>query len=113
MEKHVYISIPMTGREDTIWSRLLKAQQNIIKLKGYEKSHFILPIGINEYNPDVTEHAITSEDHTWGWYVGQNMVHLIDDGCTDIYMCDGWEQSKGCTIEHAVAKILNINIIYA
>ena len=32
--------------------------------------------------------------------------------CTHIYMLRGWEQSKGATAEHAVAKWIGLEIIY-
>lgn len=32
--------------------------------------------------------------------------------CTHIYMLRGWENSKGATAEHAVAKWIGLEIIY-
>ena len=32
--------------------------------------------------------------------------------CTSIYFCKGWENANGCKIEHEVAKLYRLNIMY-
>lgn len=32
--------------------------------------------------------------------------------CEVVYFCPGWENARGCRIEHEVAKAYDLNIIY-
>jgi hypothetical protein len=32
--------------------------------------------------------------------------------CDVVYFCKGWEQTRGCKIEHEVAKVYGMKIIY-
>ena len=33
--------------------------------------------------------------------------------CHAVYFCEGWENARGCRIEHEVAKVYGVDIIYA
>lgn len=45
------------------------------------------------------------------WYLGESIKLL---GTADIaYFCEGWEQYRGCTIEHECAVRYGIKCIYA
>lgn len=33
--------------------------------------------------------------------------------CEAVYFCDGWEDTRGCRIEHEVAEAYGLDIIYA
>lgn len=33
--------------------------------------------------------------------------------CSVVYFCDGWEEARGCRIEHDVAEAYGLDIIYA
>lgn len=75
---------------------------------GFEDATIISPINISNFAPG---HAISCErTHSYGWYIGRDVERLCD--CTDIFMCDGWENSRGCRIEHETAKIMEINRHY-
>ena len=107
----VYLSIPMTGREDTIYQRCQEAKKQVQRIEGYEDSIFVEPIGIEMYKDGANLQYASSK--TWGQSMADNLVHLVDDGCTDIYMSQYWEDSKGCRVEEAISKILGINILYS
>lgn len=109
MEKIVYISLPMTGKEDTIWERYNDNLKYLHSLPGYENCKIISPYSIDDFNP---ENDKISENKSWGFYMGKNIQNLADRGCTDILMGEGWNQSKGCRVEHETAKILGINRLY-
>ena len=32
--------------------------------------------------------------------------------CDAVYFCKGWEQARGCRIEHEVAVAYGLNVIY-
>lgn len=33
--------------------------------------------------------------------------------CDVVYFCEGWEQARGCQIEHAVAKAYGVTCLYS
>ena len=98
----------MAGVEDTIWERYEYAKKYIKETPEFEDATIISPINISDFAPG---HAISCErTHSYGWYIGRDVERLCD--CTDIFMCEGWEKSRGCRIEHETAKIMEINIHY-
>ena len=108
MKKIVYISLPMAGVEDTIWERYEYAKKYIKETPEFEDATIISPINISNFAPG---HAISCErTHSYGWYIGRDVERLCD--CTDIFMCDVGENSRGCRIEHETAKIMEINRHY-
>lgn len=52
------------------------------------------------------------------WFVKSNALYclgqsLMDMACCDVvYFCSGWEDARGCRIEHEAAKDYGIDIIY-
>lgn len=36
----------------------------------------------------------------------------VMSGCDAVYFCKGWEEARGCRIEHEVAKAYGLEIIY-
>ena len=47
---------------------------------------------------------------TWGDYMRLGLKSLLC--CSTIYMLEGWEKSKGASLEHDVAKGLGMRIMY-
>lgn len=87
----IYISIPITGRDDK------KQREKADRIK-----HFLSRKGWNAINPfDI----YVGPDATYGDYLGSD-VRLIIDHCQAIFMCDGWQESKGCRIERFVAETM-------
>lgn len=43
-------------------------------------------------------------------YLGKSLMYLAK--CEIAYFCKGWEDARGCKIEHEVAKEYDIEIIY-
>lgn len=85
----VYISIPITGREQKAREKadLIKAS---LSRQGYEA---VTPFEVYAgRNPTYTD------------YIGQDLIAMM--ACDAVYFCEGWEQSCGCNIEHDVAMRL-------
>mgnify|MGYP000888072394 FL=1 len=51
-----------------------------------------------------------SEATTWEEHIAKDIINLID--CEGIYMLQGWEDSQGARIEHAIAKEIGLKVIY-
>ena len=108
MAQKVYISLPMKGVEDTIWSRYQSAVAYVKQLPGYELCDIIPPVDITDFIPNNKNKS--TNNFSYGYYLGKDIELLCD--CTDILMTENWEMSKGCKIEKYIAETLNINIIY-
>lgn len=51
-----------------------------------------------------------SEAAPWEEHIAKDIINLID--CEGIYMLQGWEDSQGARIEHAVAKEIGLKVMY-
>lgn len=51
-----------------------------------------------------------SETDPWEDHIAKDIINLI--GCEGIYMLQGWEDSQGARIEHAVAKEIGLKVMY-
>lgn len=95
MKKKVYVSIPITGKE-------YKEQYNhafnvkvLLEMKNMEP---------------VSPFDLVKDPHTpYSECMGHCIQALLD--CDTIYMCKGWNQSKGCMAELQIALIYNKEII--
>lgn len=99
----VYISLPMTGYEDTVKERYEKACNHLKSIydKYYPgvKLEIVAPGNIDDF----TEEGYIGENrNNWEWFIGEDVKVLLS--CNAIYMTDGWKKSKGCRIELAVAS---------
>ena len=108
-KKKVYISLPMSGVESSVWRRYQDAVDYVKHLKGYELCEIIPPLDITDYMPH-KKLKINTGKFTWGYYIGKD-IELLSE-CTDIFLSHNWEKSKGCRIEKYVAEELNLNILY-
>jgi hypothetical protein len=52
--------------------------------------------------------ASADERILWLHFMKDDIRHIFD--CTDIFMCNGWQQSEGCQIEHKLALGLKLRI---
>lgn len=100
--KRIYIAGPMTGKEDMNRVGFRKAVDSIWETsKG-------TAIGFNPHQ--VGDMLGWTEKTPLSEIASVLLVDLCD--CDAIYMLRGWEQSKGATAEHAVAKWIGLEIIY-
>lgn len=44
------------------------------------------------------------------YYLSQSLLRM--SACDVVYFCKGWENARGCKIEHEVAKAYGLEIIY-
>ena len=102
--KRIYISIPISGHD-----------LEEVKAKARDIREWVLwdEFGLEKglHRPDViTPFDVCSEpDKPYSYYMGKDIEALLE--CDTIYLCKGWQDSRGCMAEFAVAKIYNKKII--
>lgn len=104
--KKIYISLPMSGQEDTILERYTKAEFELknkfgddIEIKG--------PYNVIDFKePDKFEY-----DRDWCYYMAKDVEDLLRSDA--IYLTKGWSKSKGCRVEKAISAEMEKEIIYA
>ena len=94
----LYISIPITGRP----LHQAKAQAEEIKAKLTPHGHeCITPFDI-----------CPEPERPYAYYMGRDIEALLTDDIDGAVFGIGFEDSKGCRLEHAAAKIYDKRIIY-
>lgn len=95
----VMISMPMKGLStEEISTKWDIAQYHLIG-NGYEAINSV----VNEDIPAGTK-------QTSVWYLSKSIE--IMSTVDAVYFCKGWENARGCKIEHEVAKNYGLEIIY-
>lgn len=92
----IYISGKITGTDDYI-VRFKEAELEL-KRRGYT---VVNPAAVNAELP---------EDTTWEEYMEMSKVML--GMCDEVYMLEGWEDSKGACIEFGIASKKGMKITY-
>jgi len=96
----VYVSGPITNTPNHI-----KEFREAVEFLKYDGHKVLDPLTITPSK------VILSEDKEWVYYMKESIKLLMDADA--IYMLDGWQQSKGATVEHDLAEKLSIPIYYA
>lgn len=102
--KRIYTSIPISGHDlEEVKEKARNIRECLLcDVFGFRKG---------QNRPDViTPFDVCPEpDKPYSYYMGKDIEALLE--CDTIYMCKGWQDSKGCMAEFAVAKIYNKKII--
>ena len=104
----VFISQPMTGLSEEQILNTRKQSINHIR-SIYGKDAEIL----SSFYGDTYRHYIENSAHqnvqSWEVYwLARSLEHLCEADL--IWFVDGWQHSKGCTIEHLCASLYGINM---
>lgn len=101
MKKKAMISQPMRNlpKEHIAAERARAAE--VMQQRGYEV--------VETYFPD-----------DWGTWDGKNKaLHFLSRAiecmaqCDAVYFCQGWEDSRGCRVEHLIAQKYGLALFYA
>lgn len=85
----IYISIPITGHNTDKVREHADAVKTMLSKAGHTPVNpFDIPTG--KKNPEYIDYLLAD-------------LRVLND-CDAIYMCSGWGNSKGCTVEHCFAK---------
>ena len=97
--KRIYVSLPISGYDlDERKLCAICAEKQIVE--RYSK-----PLQV------ITPFVVCPEsDKPYSYYMGKDIEALLE--CDAIYLCDGWQNSKGCMAEFEVARIYGKEIIF-
>ena len=102
-----YVSLPMAYHQKSVRKRYDKAVEEI--RKEYPDALIYGPKNIDDFDENgLNPNAPT---HPWSWHLGEDIKDLLE--CDYIYLCKGYNDSKGCQVEYAVAKTMRMVIWYA
>lgn len=91
----IYISLPITGYDLDERKHYADTVKRGLLLGGFES---------------VTPFEVCPEpDKPYSYYMGRDIEALLECDC--IYLTQGWQHSKGCRAERAVAEIYGIKVI--
>ena len=102
--KSIYISLPITGHEDTYEQRL-DAAVKYVKENYTEYVYIITPKEIAERLEDYQPMKPKYKD-----YLLADMEAIAH--CDAIFMCYGWNYSSGCYAEWAFARAIGLKKFY-
>ena len=103
--KIIYISLPIRGQEDTYEHRLDDAVE-YVKGKYPEYERIITPKVVAEN----IERAYFPLQPKYKEYLLSDLEVIYD--CDAIFMCNGWENSKGCKAEREFADAIGLTMLY-
>ena len=96
MSMKIYLSGKISGTDLDYVRRLFDKVATTLRALGHEVSNPLCN-GLSESDP-------------WEDHIAKDIINLTD--CEGIYMLQGWEDSQGARIEHAVAKELGKAVFY-
>lgn len=102
--KYAVISQPMKGIDpDKVTSQREKAEA-AVRAAGYEPIDTIYEedFKYNVNSDDVINPAL--------WHMGLALMRLSKAHV--IYMCDGWDATRGCRMEHQAAIAFGVDVMY-
>ena len=97
----IYISLPISGQEDTVKERCLTAKQQIEMLfsaadtKGYDLE-VVYPLDIDKIGTPEQDNS-----KPLSYWIGEDLKLLME--CDAVFFCKGNCKSRGCQLEHKCA----------
>ena len=92
----IYLSGKISGTDLDYVRRLFDKVANTLRALGHEVTNPLCN-GLSETAP-------------WEEHMAKDIIDLLQ--CEGIYMLQGWEDSQGARIEHAVAKEIGLKVMY-
>lgn len=93
----VYIAGPMSGLPEFNYPAFNAAEGTLLVA-----GHFPLNPARSE------EHNHTGKPQAWDWYM-RHALRMVADA-EGVALLDGWENSRGATLEHHVATALGLDV---
>ena len=98
--KKIYMSLPISGHDLTERKEYAEYKQNMLYWAYKPNEWEIIPPF--DVCPD--------PDKPYSYYMGKDIEALLE--CDAIYLCEGWQNSKGCMAEFEVARIYGKEIMF-
>lgn len=94
----IMLSQPMKGKTE---DEIKKEREQLIKLFA-EKNIIVADTLFDDVVPDYINAGV--------YYLGKSLIEL--SRVDALFMCDGWENARGCRIEKEVAEEYGVKILY-
>lgn len=102
----VMISIPMGN--DPHWRERYKEVKAKLEAQGYQVSPLTYKEMFGKRTPDFIEELECQSIPLF--YMAHSFYRM--SLCDTIYFAKGWENARGCRLEHQAAKDYGLNILY-
>lgn len=102
MNKKVMISQPMRGKTDLEIATTHKTATQYLEDKGFEVVNTFFKEDFDGMDTKVLDKTI--------YFLAKSIEKMSE--CQAVYFCQGWEEARGCQIEHEIAKKYGLEIIY-
>lgn len=104
--KKAIISQPMAGKTD---EEIVAARNNAIKVLEENRREVVNTLFTDEwYNKDQMKARGVVQIPLC--FLAKSIENM--SLCHTVYFCKGWEDARGCRIEHAIAKAYGLEIIF-
>ncbi len=101
----------MTGRSDDDIAADIAQARWLLEQRRYPM-RIITPLEIKEMvDLKYKQYAESGTEYGYEEYLCQDIYQIIKE-CDAVCFCRGWQQSRGCRLEMAAAKIFEKAIIY-
>lgn len=106
MKKKAMISQPMAGRDDEEIAVQREKAKRFLESQGYE---FVNTLFTDEWysQEKMAERGVVQIPLC---FLAKSLENM--SLCHAAYFCKGWENARGCRIEHAVAEAYGLEILY-
>ena len=101
MSKIAMISQPMNGLTDYQIQLVKKYAEEYLHNNGWEVRNTFFEEYPMENDPEVKQIPVA--------YLAKSIEEMSK--CDGVYFCDGWENTRGCVIEHSIAQAYGLEII--
>jgi nucleoside 2-deoxyribosyltransferase len=101
--KKIYISGPMTGLPELNFPAFIQAAARL-RAMGFEV------VNPAEKQEELVVFSESSEEEIWQYFLKKDLKAMLD--CDEIYMLEGWENSKGAHLEMHVAHRVGIKVLF-
>jgi hypothetical protein len=106
----IYISGPITGKKDFNRKAFERAKDQILKDCGLLPGIKIInPLQIGDWVDKHFREIKIKTPPAWADYMRADIKALMD--CSHVFFLDGWQKSRGATVEHFIAQTLGIPCI--
>lgn len=104
--KKAMLSQPMAGKSD---EEIVKTRENAIKVLKSKGCEIVNTLFTDEWhsNKSMTERGVVQIPLC---FLAKSLENM--SLCHAVYFCQGWENARGCRIEHEAAKAYGLEIIY-
>lgn len=107
MERYkIYISGQITGLPKSEYEALFNDAEKKLRTQGYD---VVTPLRV-KIDPAEIDPKKHTDNEIWKAHLKADITELIR--CHAVYMLPNWERSEGATLEHAIAKGLDISVLY-